>query len=141
MADARNISVSPDVQAQLPSVHVRLGADVLDFFGVSIPAVQVAGGMVVCAIAWSLLNRPDSPATLSRAAEPATVADDLRRRAFYPLTEGVAGLSVGLRLRGVKAEEISRGQVLAAPKSITRSCGMLIYSMACFLVCGPQTRT
>lgn len=35
-----------------------------------------------------------------------------------PLREGVAGLSVGVRLRGVKADQISRGQVLAAPKSI-----------------------
>lgn len=35
-----------------------------------------------------------------------------------PLAEGVAGLSVGVRLRGVKADQISRGQVLAAPKSI-----------------------
>jgi elongation factor Tu len=35
-----------------------------------------------------------------------------------PLSEGVAGLSVGLRLRGVKADEIRRGQVIAAPKSI-----------------------
>ena len=34
------------------------------------------------------------------------------------LTEGVAGFSVGVRLRGVKADQISRGQVLAAPKSI-----------------------
>jgi len=37
-----------------------VGAYVLDFFGLSIPSVQVAGGMVVCAVAWSLLNRPDS---------------------------------------------------------------------------------
>jgi elongation factor Tu len=35
-----------------------------------------------------------------------------------PLPEGVAGQNVGLRLRGVKADEIRRGQVLAAPKSI-----------------------
>jgi len=35
-----------------------------------------------------------------------------------PLTEGVAGFSVGVRLRGVKVDQISRGQVLAAPKSI-----------------------
>jgi elongation factor Tu len=35
-----------------------------------------------------------------------------------PLAEGVAGQSVGLRLRGVKADEIRRGQVLAAPKSL-----------------------
>jgi multiple antibiotic resistance protein len=35
-----------------------IGAYVLDFFGLSIPAVQVAGGIVICAIAWSLLNQP-----------------------------------------------------------------------------------
>src|ERR1700688_1478993 len=33
-----------------------IGAYVLDFFGLSIPSVQVAGGFVVCMIAWSLLN-------------------------------------------------------------------------------------
>jgi elongation factor Tu len=33
-------------------------------------------------------------------------------------SEGVAGKNVGVRLRGVKADEIRRGQVLAAPKSI-----------------------
>ena len=35
------------------------------------------------------------------------------------LDEGVAGDNVGCLLRGVKREEIERGQVLAKPKSIT----------------------
>src|ERR1700728_1321123 len=43
-----------------------IGAYVLDFFGVSIPAVQVAGGIVVCMIGWSLLNSPDSPPAVER---------------------------------------------------------------------------
>lgn len=34
------------------------------------------------------------------------------------LDEGVAGQSVGLRLRGVKQDDVQRGQVVAAPKSI-----------------------
>ena len=39
--------------------------------------------------------------------------------AFHrPLAEGKAGENVGVRLRGVKADQIRRGQVLAAPKSI-----------------------
>src|ERR1035441_352107 len=37
-----------------------IGTYVLDFFGLSIPVVQVAGGLVVCAIAWSLLNIRDT---------------------------------------------------------------------------------
>jgi multiple antibiotic resistance protein len=49
-----------------------VGAYVLDFFGLSIPAVQVAGGMVVSSVGWSLLNRPDSPAAPLRATELAT---------------------------------------------------------------------
>ena len=35
------------------------------------------------------------------------------------LNEGMAGDNVGILLRGIKKDEIERGQVLAAPKSIT----------------------
>ncbi len=39
-----------------------------------------------------------------------------------PLAVGEAGQNVGVRLRGVKAEQVNRGQVLVAPKSMrTRS--------------------
>ena len=38
-----------------------VGAYVLDFFDLSVPIVQVAGGLVVCSLAWSLLNQPDEP--------------------------------------------------------------------------------
>jgi len=80
---------------------VLVGAYVLDFFGVSIPAVQIAGGIIVCAIAWSLLNTPTSPAALDRGASPAT-AEALSQRAFYPLTMpltvGPGSISVALTL-------------------------------------------
>jgi elongation factor Tu len=35
-----------------------------------------------------------------------------------PLDEGVAGQNVGLLLRGIKSEQIQRGQVIAAPRSL-----------------------
>src|SRR6204780_2523445 len=41
-----------------------IGAYVLDFFGLSIPAVPVAGAAVVCMLGWSLLNRPTPPTAL-----------------------------------------------------------------------------
>jgi multiple antibiotic resistance protein len=63
-----------------------IGAYVLDFFGLSIPAVQVAGGVVVCAIAWSLLNSPNAPSNLARSGAPSPSPDDLSQRAFYPMT-------------------------------------------------------
>jgi multiple antibiotic resistance protein len=79
-----------------------IGAYVLDFFGVSIPSVQVAGGIVVCMIAWSLLNSPNSPPALERNAPQAPTADDLSQQAFYPmtmpLTVGPGSISVALTL-------------------------------------------
>ncbi len=79
-----------------------VGAYVLDFFGVSIPAVQVAGGAVVCMLGWSLLNSPNSPPTIERASANAPTTDDLTQQAFYPmtmpLTVGPGSISVALTL-------------------------------------------
>jgi multiple antibiotic resistance protein len=78
-----------------------IGAYVLDFFGVSIPSVQVAGGIVVFLIGWSLLNAPNSPPALDRDKQSVT-PDDLSQRAFYPmtmpLTVGPGSISVALTL-------------------------------------------
>ena len=53
---------------------ILVGAYVLDFFGVSVPAVQVAGGVVVCAFAWSLLNGPTAPEVSASSAPPPRTA-------------------------------------------------------------------
>ena len=78
-----------------------IGAYVLDFFGVSIPSVQVAGGIVVFLIGWSLLNGPNSPPPPDRDKQSVT-PDDLSQRAFYPmtmpLTVGPGSISVALTL-------------------------------------------
>jgi multiple antibiotic resistance protein len=63
-----------------------IGAYVLDFFGLSIPAVQVAGGIVVCSIAWAMLNSPNFAAGPCPQRAIAVTADDVSQRAFYPLT-------------------------------------------------------
>lgn len=84
----------------LLTVSLLVGEYVLDFFGVSIPAVQIAGGAVLCAISWSLLNSPSSPALSTRptSAQP----DTFNQRAFYPLTMpltvGPGSISVALTL-------------------------------------------
>lgn len=81
---------------------VLFGTYVLDFFGLSIPAVQVAGGIMICTIAWSLLNSPNSPPALDRNGPPTTMTDDISQRAFYPLTMpltvGPGSISVALTL-------------------------------------------
>lgn len=60
---------------------VATGTYVLEFFGLSIPVVQVAGGLIVSALGWRLLQDP-SPTE----AHAATNAPRDRNLAFYPLT-------------------------------------------------------
>jgi multiple antibiotic resistance protein len=84
----------------LLTVSVLIGAYVLDFFGVSIPAVQVGGGLIVCAIGWSFLMSPGTPSVSDRKAAPEP--ELLTQRAFYPLTMpltvGPGSISVAITL-------------------------------------------
>jgi multiple antibiotic resistance protein len=59
------------------------GSLILDFFGISIPVIQIAGGMVVAATGWSLLNQKDEDSNAQQS--PPTLADAMEH-AFYPLT-------------------------------------------------------
>jgi multiple antibiotic resistance protein len=115
-----------------------IGAYVLDFFGLSIPAVQVAGGIVVCSIGWSLLNSPNSPPALQRnaaptAQPPATNPDDLSQRAFYPmtmpLTVGPGSISVALTLGANPAPGFR--SLLAT--SLAQAIGILIVALGVYL--------
>jgi multiple antibiotic resistance protein len=60
------------------------GGYVLRFFGISLPVVQVAGGLVVASMGWTLLNRPD-PET-SSASGVVCSPESLQDKIFYPLT-------------------------------------------------------
>jgi multiple antibiotic resistance protein len=87
------------------------GPYVLNFFGVSIADVQLAGGLVVCALAWSLLKAPGGADAAPRPSPgQVTPAVDWRPRAFYPLTMpltvGPGSISVALTLGAHRASTI-----------------------------------
>jgi multiple antibiotic resistance protein len=68
-----------------------IGSYLLGFFGISLPIVQLAGGIVIAAIGWSLLNQKDSTPSPEKteAAVPAVTPaeiNSLRQKAFYPFT-------------------------------------------------------
>lgn len=64
-----------------------VGSFVLEFFGISLPVVRVAGGLLVCSTAWQLLTAPDPQGTGDAAlTENSASFDALSQRAFYPLT-------------------------------------------------------
>ncbi|HSY09022.1 MAG TPA: MarC family protein [Steroidobacteraceae bacterium] len=112
---------------------VLIGAYVLDIFGLSIPIVQVAGGIVVCAIAWSLLNGPNTPAAVAGNGERLPGSDELRQRAFYPmtmpLTVGPGSISVALTL-GANPPQGFRSLLLTA---LAHTLGVLIVAVSIYL--------
>jgi multiple antibiotic resistance protein len=66
-------------------VSILVGTHILRFFGISLPVVQVGGGIVVIANGWSLLGADDEDADAD-AARPSLRRVDLSQKAFYPLT-------------------------------------------------------
>ncbi len=63
-----------------------VGATLLTFFGISLPGVQVAGGLALAAMGWKLLNEQDAEHDHAQAAVAATSVESLQERVFYPLT-------------------------------------------------------
>ena len=60
------------------------GSYVLNFFGISLGALRLGGGLVVAQRAWQLLNAPEENEARKQAqAQPARLTADA---AFYPLT-------------------------------------------------------
>jgi multiple antibiotic resistance protein len=65
-------------------VSVFIGTHILGFFGISLPVVQVGGGLLVVSTGWALLSRADDDAT-EDVKKPCNEANYMRQ-AFYPLT-------------------------------------------------------
>jgi len=110
-----------------------IGAYVLDFFGLSVPIVRIAGGSVVCAIAWSLLQQPDTPGIEATNAARAITPGDLRRRAFYPLTMpltvGPGSISVAITL-GANPPPSTRALIVTA---LGHVAGMLLVAASIYV--------
>src|SRR5690349_21173059 len=60
-----------------------IGAFVLQIYGISVPVLRVAGGLVVATSGWTLLNSGSSKEDAALASESKY---DYARQVFYPLT-------------------------------------------------------
>ena len=76
------------------------GAYVLSFFGISLSALRIAGGLVVAINAWLLLNAPER--TEERKQQQAAESEGIDAVAFFPLTipftTGPGTMSVAIAL-------------------------------------------
>ncbi len=82
-------------------VSLLVGTHILSFFDISIPVVQVGGGLVVIATGWAMLNRPDDNSDRG-SSHHAVNQTDILSSAFYPLTlpltVGPGSISVAITL-------------------------------------------
>ena len=76
---ARSIAISTTIF--LITIEAA-GTALLNFFGISLPVVQVAGGLTLAAMGWKLLNEQGSV----KEKPPEVDSQDLRSKVFYPLT-------------------------------------------------------
>ncbi len=64
---------------------IFIGTHILAFFGISLPVVQVAGGLVVISTGWALLRQPNDDGDGGESHRECNEAN-YSRQAFYPLT-------------------------------------------------------
>jgi multiple antibiotic resistance protein len=101
---ARAIAVNGLV---LMVVSIFIGTHILGFFGISLPVVQVGGGLVVVATGWALLRHTDDDDAAEGAKRPCNQTNYMRE-AFYPLTlpltVGPGSISVAITVGANRTE-------------------------------------
>ena len=75
-----------------------VGSHVLEFFGITLPVVRVAGGLVVIAFAWKLLNPAEGAGEPRVGGERSVPPIDAFYPLTMPLTVGPGSISVAITL-------------------------------------------
>jgi len=95
---ARRIAVDSFI---LLLASFAIGSHVLSFFGISLPVVQVGGGLIVVSTGWAMLNQKKEENEHSAICRTVNCTDALRD-AFYPLTlpltVGPGSISIAITL-------------------------------------------
>jgi len=102
---------------------IFIGTHILAFFGISLPVVQVGGGLIVISTGWSLLRHPGDE---DGDAQPRECSEaTYHRQAFYPLTlpltVGPGSIATAIAVGANRAPGAERGWAVIA--------GMLIGSV------------
>jgi multiple antibiotic resistance protein len=108
-----------------------VGSYVLDFFGVSLGAVQLGGGLIVMISGWRILNQQSN---LSERQVPRASNDAILSQAFYPLTMpltvGPGSIAVAITL-GSNAKEESHMQLVES--ALVSTIGIVLIGITIYL--------
>ena len=125
-----------------------VGSSLLAFFGISLPIMQVSGGIVLAMIGLSEMNQksptPCADKTLATADPAVTKAeiDSLREKAFYPFTFPITagpGCIVVMLTLSVHATQSSISQTVLAHVGLFTSAIVLSASVyLCYMAYAPK---
>lgn len=107
-----------------------VGTHILTFFGISIPVVQVGGGLVVMAAGWKLLNQNEEDHARQDVHRTVDLRD-LSSKAFYPLTlpltVGPGSISIAITLGANEPKENPLYSIIGAVM------GMVLIALTIYL--------
>lgn len=114
------------------NVSIYIGAYVLEFFGISLPVLRVAGGLVIAMAGWNLLNSGDEGQ--DQTIVDSVNASEASRIAFYPLTmpitTGPGTISVAVALGTNRPDKVAGLAVfLLAATLVTAVLSLMIYGL------------
>jgi multiple antibiotic resistance protein len=127
---ARRIAVDSFI---LLVASFTIGSHVLSFFGISLPVVQVGGGIIVMATGWAMLNQKDDN-DRTQARRSVSCSDALRD-AFYPLTlpltVGPGSISIAITLGANEPHQL-RANLLAILAAAIGSALLAVSIYLCY---------
>jgi multiple antibiotic resistance protein len=109
-----------------------IGTHILAFFGISLPVVQVGGGLVVISTGWTMLKSSDDDHR-GAEAESRMRSRDVLAQAFYPLTlpltVGPGSISVAIALGANEPRHVG----FNIPASAAALVGALLIALSIYL--------
>jgi multiple antibiotic resistance protein len=116
-----------------------VGTAILSFFGISLPVVQVSGGIVLATMGWGLLNQGEPEAKREQEELGSAKFHSLHQQVFYPFTFPVTAgpgtivvlltLSAHASIKGVLPNLMAHVGILLAVVILSGSV-LLCYSYA-----------
>jgi multiple antibiotic resistance protein len=114
-------------------VSMFVGSHILDFFGISLPVVQVGGGLLIMSIGWTLLN--DREDRTDDIAATTWTPDQVAARAFYPLTlpltVGPGSISIAITL-GANASQAGLPRAIEIPALVAGVAAIVLTIYLCY---------
>jgi multiple antibiotic resistance protein len=114
-------------------VSLICGTEILSFFGISIYAVQIGGGLIVTATGWTLLNRPTGGQMPTNKVAPR----DVLGNAFYPytlpITVGPGSISVAVTLGAHLTASLRVHSILSPSVLISALVGIILICIIIYI--------